>query len=221
VTTTAVVSACTTCHGDIAVSDTSAHGDATCTTCHRPHDFDPPAKAALCQTCHAAEIKLADTNPGHRNCATCHGDNVHHERPAPGCGTCHAAEQSSAPPGHQECVNCHEPHSGARKSTATCGSCHAHEEGGKHGGVEGGCATCHRAHGPGGVATPPACVSCHDRAKLPALHTVPAHSNCTTCHSSHGPTLANRVTCTTSCHVDRRNHQPEALVCDGCHVFRR
>jgi hypothetical protein len=222
-TTTAIVSGCTKCHGDLAASNGAAHagGGTACASCHRPHDFAPPAKAALCPTCHTTEIKLANTNPGHRDCATCHGDNVHRERAAPACGTCHAAEQSTAPPGHLACVGCHEPHSGERRATATCASCHAHEEGGKHAQVTGGCATCHRAHGPGGVATPPTCVSCHERAKLPALHTVDAHSSCTTCHSSHGPTHVDRATCTTSCHVDRRNHQPDAPVCNGCHRFRR
>jgi len=221
--TTTIVSACTKCHGNVAVSDTTAHAGAgtPCASCHRPHDFTPPAKATICVTCHASEIKLADTNTGHKNCTICHGDDVHREKPAPACGTCHAAEQSTAPAGHQACVGCHEPHSGERRSTATCASCHAHEEGGKHAHVEGGCATCHRAHGPGGVATPPVCVTCHEAAKLPALHTVPAHSNCTTCHTSHGPTHVDRTTCTTTCHVDRRKHQPEAQVCNGCHRFER
>jgi hypothetical protein len=37
---------------------------------------------------------------------------------------------------------------------------------------------------------------------------------------AHFPPRADRATCTGSCHADRRNHQPDAKICTGCHVFR-
>jgi hypothetical protein len=102
-------------------------------------------------------------------------------------------------------------------AAGACASCHKAESATKHN----ACASCHRPHGPGGVASPPACTTCHERPKLPALHAAADHATCSTCHSSHGPPKADRATCTGSCHADRAKHQPQAPVCNGCHVFRR
>ena len=97
----------------------------------------------------------------------------------------------------------------------------ADKAGGPHDAVKGGCLTCHRPHGPDGIASPPACATCHKSAELPGLHTVPAHTACAGCHSSHGPPRPDRATCTGSCHADRKDHEPQATSCAGCHVFRR
>ena len=217
-----IAAACTTCHANVAIADTGAHaGGVTCQGCHKPHDFAPPDRRALCVSCHASETALAAVSKGHGDCTSCHGGSTHKPAAAPACGSCHKREQASAPPGHQKCTGCHEPHKGSVLPQATCASCHADKASGLHATVPGGCSTCHRPHGSDGIASPPACTTCHARARLPALHAVPAHADCASCHASHGPPRSDRVTCTGSCHVDRRDHQPQAQVCDGCHVFRQ
>jgi hypothetical protein len=169
-------------------------------------------------------VSLASTSKGHGDCSACHGQSLAHAPapPAP-CGTCHAKEQASAPAAHAKCERCHEPHGGTVKPEAACASCHADRTGGPHGGIAGGCRTCHRPHGPGGVPQPPTCTQCHAPSSLPALHASRGHTDCATCHtSSHAPPRAERTTCTAGgCHADRRDHQPAAQVCSGCHVFRR
>ena len=218
------VDRCTSCHAKVALADTAAHaGGIACVGCHKPHDFAPPAdRRALCATCHAREATLSSTNKGHLDCASCHGASAHTPTKVPICGTCHAVELASAPPGHQACLGCHDPHGGARPPANACRTCHEDKFGGNHAPVAGGCETCHRPHGPSGPAGPPACLTCHVRDKLPALHAMSGHAACLECHTSHGPPRADRATCTAgSCHADRREHQPQALVCDGCHVFRK
>ena len=218
----AKVAACTSCHVKIASADTGAHKAGTsCVACHEGHDFTPPAKPALCTKCHANEVRAASTNPGHADCATCHGASTHAPAAAPACGSCHTKEQATAPAGHAKCTGCHEPHAGAPGPQAACASCHANKTTGPHAAVKGACETCHRPHGPGGVASPPPCASCHATGQLPALHTVPAHGACASCHSSHESPRSDRATCTGSCHADKRDHQPQAAVCTGCHVFRQ
>jgi hypothetical protein len=219
---TTMASTCTSCHAKVALSDTSAHaGGVACVGCHKPHDFDPPDRRTLCAGCHASEAALAGASKGHTDCSTCHGGSTHKPTAAPACGTCHKPEQASAPPGHQKCTGCHEPHKGTVLPQAACASCHANKASGPHATIQGGCTTCHRPHGPDGVATPPVCTTCHAREKLPALHAIPAHADCASCHVSHEAPHADRATCTGPCHVDRRDHQPQAKVCDGCHVFRQ
>jgi hypothetical protein len=144
---------------------------------------------------------------------------VHAVAPPAACGTCHAAEQASAPAGHQRCVGCHEPH--ATQPTPACTTCHAKMNGEPHTTIQGGCATCHRPHGPGGLPAPPDCKTCHAPGTLPALHAAPGHAACASCHvSPHEPPREDRAGCTGTCHVDKRDHQPGAPVCSGCHVFR-
>jgi hypothetical protein len=218
----AVASACTSCHAKVAAFDTGAHaGGVACEGCHKPHAFAVQDPQALCKTCHARETSLVATNAGHQDCASCHGASVAHApAKAPACSTCHAKEQASAPSGHQRCEGCHDAHGGG--TAAACSTCHASESAGVHASVPGACETCHRPHGPGGIASPPSCASCHARSNLPALHTVAGHADCASCHvAPHEPPRDDRSTCTGSCHVDRRDHQPQAAVCTGCHVFRR
>ena len=218
--------ACTSCHTKIGASDTAAHGGKTaCTACHATHDFKAPkgtAKGALCATCHAAEVSRTASSKGHKACDSCHGATTHKPAAAPACASCHTKEASSAPKGHAACANCHETHSGSIPKPGACSSCHKAEAATKHGSaVSGGCATCHRPHGPSGVASPPACASCHERPKLPGLHAISDHATCNNCHQAHGPPKADRASCTTQCHTDRTQHQPQAQVCNGCHVFRK
>jgi hypothetical protein len=216
------VDACTSCHGGVALSDTGAHaGGIACQSCHKPHDFAPPDRRTLCADCHATEATLASANKGHSDCSPCHGASAHTPAAAPACGTCHKQEQASAPAGHQKCTGCHDAHGGSVRPLATCVSCHTEKMSGPHVGVAGGCETCHRPHGPGEPAAPPTCTSCHTRDRLPALHEVPAHADCKACHSSHEAPRADRATCTGSCHTNRRDHQPQAALCAGCHVFRQ
>jgi Cytochrome c3 len=217
-----VTSTCTSCHTKVAGVDTGAHaGGVACEACHKPHAFAPVDAKTLCVSCHMRETTLVASNPGHQACASCHGASASHApTKAPACGTCHAKEQASAPAGHQRCQECHDPHAG--EPTPTCATCHKNETTGIHAAVAGGCATCHRPHGPEGIASPPSCASCHAAATLPALHAVPGHAVCSSCHvAPHEPPRADRVTCTGTCHTDKRDHQPKATVCAGCHVFRR
>jgi hypothetical protein len=127
-------------------------------------------------------------------------------------------EQRTAPAGHQECTNCHEQHTGQQK--VACAGCHSSEAASPHGKVEGGCTTCHRPHGPEGIAAPPACPTCHEVAKLPGLHSVAKHQDCLMCHKGHDdPTAAVRVPCL-GCHTDRKDHFPNAPSCASCHLFQ-
>ncbi len=153
---TTKVDTCTSCHANVAHTDTGAHaGGVACSNCHKEHDFDPPKtapeKLALCSSCHAREATLTATNPGHRACDGCHGPSAHAPVANPSCGSCHKAEQSTAPKGHQLCESCHEPHSGEHLEKATCASCHENKTKGPHRLVVGGCATCHRPHGTEGT----------------------------------------------------------------------
>lgn len=241
----AVVSTCSSCHTK-ATSDLSFHAAAaprghdlgkktSCRDCHAPHAFaigKEDASRRLCAKCHASEASVV--RKGHDDCKGCHGV-AHTPTAKPACASCHAAEVASAPKGHTDCVKCHDAHSGslgkvtpaastlAGARAGTCPTCHADKERALHGHLPGaGCASCHRPHGPNGGATPPPCTSCHAPAKLPGLHAVGQHAaKCASCHASHSAPRADRATCTSGCHTDRRAHQPEAAVCTGCHVFRK
>jgi hypothetical protein len=214
---------CTSCHARVAAFETGAHARSiVCQACHKPHGFAGLDAKTICANCHAQEIALVASNTGHQDCSTCHGSVLAHApAAAPACATCHASEQATAPAGHRQCQACHDPHAG--QPTPACASCHQNKTGGPHQGVAGGCETCHRPHGPGGIVAPPSCQTCHARDTLPALHAAPGHADCAACHlSSHEPPRDDRATCTAgNCHGDRRDHQPQAQVCTGCHVFRR
>jgi predicted CXXCH cytochrome family protein len=212
---------CASCHGKIAATNRSFHdGKAECASCHATHGSNPlgPRKIVPCAQCHEKKTELVAMNTGHAECRNCH---VPHAPlpPKTACIGCHNAEGQTAPQGHQKCTGCHDPHSG-QKPACTNG-CHQDKRTSIHGTIDGGCQKCHRPHGPKGIASPPACTSCHAANKLPALHTVPQHANCRSCHTTpHQPPPADRAACTGSCHTDRRNHIPGATRCTGCHDFR-
>lgn len=211
--------ACSSCHTK-ASSDHAFHTAKTsCRDCHTPHAFAlASVKPEFCGGCHAAEKSAV--RPGHAACTACHGE-PHAPKRSPSCASCHASEASSAPKGHATCTNCHDGHRGSLGNHATCTSCHEAKANAQHGNLQTGCQTCHRPHGPNGVASPPPCTSCHSPTRLPGLHKITQHAaTCTSCHSSHGPPRSDRATCTGTCHTDRRSHQPSADVCKGCHIFR-
>lgn len=216
--------ACSTCHKK-AANDHAFHANkAACTDCHKPHAFSLAATrekaqgAAFCGGCHQAPRARTSTRAGHADCRACHGE-PHAPVKKPACGSCHQAEVASAPKGHATCTGCHDAHSGDLGAKKACATCHADKTQALHGSTPQGCASCHRPHGPQGVAKPPSCTTCH--AKLPGLHAKPSHAaSCASCHVAHGPPRSDRATCTTSCHADRRTHQPQAATCKGCHIFR-
>lgn len=237
----ATAAACSSCHTK-AGSDRGLHaGGVACIACHKPHDFasnllrtaagtlahgiPAPAgkaeEAALCAGCHAQKATTVAARPGHAECGACHGA-AHRPTKNPACASCHKQEAASAKAGHTACNNCHDSHSGSLGTHAECTSCHAEKPKQLHGALAGGrCASCHTPHGPKGVLTPPTCTSCHAKPKLAGLHSVGAHNaSCASCHSSHSAPRSDRATCTSSCHLDRRDHQPAAKVCKGCHMFR-
>ena len=189
--------------------------------CHRPHEFRlAGAGANLCATCHEAKRNATSARPGHAACASCHGE-AHAPVATPSCAPCHAEPTRTAPRGHAACTSCHDAHSGSLGARAACTSCHEAKAKAPHAAVPGSCRTCHRPHGPKGPAKPAPCTSCHAPSSLSGLHAARGHSTCSTCHSAHAAPRSDRATCTSGCHEDRREHQPDAKRCAGCHLFRR
>ena len=237
---TAIARPCTSCHADLARTDEALHAPTklACTGCHQSHEFvlARPPSATFCVRCHTkVEKKVASmhppTGPGHGDCIGCHGADAHAPALAVNCSTCHVVETKTAG-GHGACASCHASHSGAltvgaiakptalAATAAFCTSCHASKKKAPHTELAGGCSNCHRAHGPVGVPTPPPCGSCHAPSKLAGLHATTAHAaNCSACHAAHVEPKATRETCTATCHLDRRSHQPDAATCQGCHFF--
>lgn len=216
----ASTAACTSCHTN-AKNDHGLHAKGTaCTSCHAPHTFHLAGSGArLCAGCHAEKAKATSARPGHASCNACHGT-AHAPVAKPSCAGCHAEQAKTAHSGHATCTSCHDAHSGSLGNHASCTSCHENKEKALHANAAQGCTTCHRAHGPKGVERPPVCASCHSPSSLKGLHSVGAHAQCETCHSAHAPPRSDRATCTGSCHADKRNHQPAAQLCKGCHLFR-
>jgi hypothetical protein len=206
---------CSNCH-----AEPRMHGRAVCRDCHPKHGFVPREEPAFCSSCHAKPIAGARaivTSEGHVRCSSCHAAAAHRPNaPRPACSSCHAAEASSAPAGHADCKSCHDVHSGKRRPDVRCETCHADRTHTPHVRVAGGCTSCHRPHGPNGRASPPTCGQCHT--SLPGMHLVAKHANCRDCHSAHEPEIRDREKCL-RCHTDRRQHEPNAILCQACHTF--
>lgn len=219
---------CTSCHMS-AKDDHALHaGRAACTACHAPHAFKlTGVGASLCSRCHDDKVTATRGRPGHASCNACHGE-AHAPVAKPSCGGCHADEARTAPRGHSVCTSCHDAHSGSLGAGASCTSCHENKAHALHANVGGGCGTCHRPHAVPrstsatfhAAGSPPSCSTCHAKPSLKGLHEIGAHASCSTCHVAHGPPRSDRATCTATCHADRRDHQPEAQVCKGCHLFK-
>ncbi len=209
----AELSTCEGCHAQRVEQVGLNKGHHACQGCHEglPHK---PENEKACSQCHGREAALVKT--GHAQCTQCH--EPHSGAQAKACSNCHKAEQQSAPQGHQACTGCHEPHAGLPVQKQ-CTSCHAMEAKSPHGQMATGCQTCHRPHGPKGVATIPTCTTCHQLGKLPGLHSQPQHQPCLKCHTGHDDASAPKRAQCMSCHQDRANHFPQSPRCASCHLF--
>lgn len=221
-TSTRATIACNECH-DKAANETAFHaGNIQCKNCHVPHAFDK-ASVLGCAQCHEKESKASRTGHGHNDCAQCHAAHTPKAKP-PVCAQCHAAEHLTAPNGHLNCTSCHDNHPTNRSAKQTCANCHQKKTTGPHENKD--CSTCHRAHGPDAPKGPPGpgqtptCSGCHPMNQLVSLHVIPQHQACSDCHRAHEAPKSDRATCMSSCHTDKRNHEPMARTCQGCHAFR-
>jgi len=208
------VATCTGCHAQRVAQVGVNKGHQACTGCHQGLPHHPEADEVACSKCHAHEGGLVKA--AHARCTQCH--EPHSGAQTATCGSCHKPEQQTAPQGHQACTSCHEPHQGLPVKKA-CTACHAAEAKSPHAQVATGCQTCHRPHGPKGVASVPACFSCHATAQLPGLHSEPKHQACLKCHTGHDNAAAPKRTECSACHKDRQNHFPESPRCASCHLF--
>ncbi|HTA90225.1 MAG TPA: hypothetical protein VK745_11635 [Polyangiaceae bacterium] len=206
--------ACQSCHQKELTLTATRVGHAACESCHQGLPHKPSGVGTACVTCHADARR--DVRVGHQLCTGCH--EPHAGGIATACKTCHVQEFASAPVGHQLCTNCHEPHSGST-ARVQCASCHAVQAASPHGKITTGCATCHRPHGPGGIASMPACTSCHALATLPGLHAQAQHHDCARCHGGHADAPDAARSACLSCHTDRKKHFPDAPRCANCHLF--
>lgn len=205
---------CSGCHAARVQQVTVNAGHQACQSCHAGLPHRPQAMMKGCPTCHQSE--QAQVNAGHQQCQSCH--EPHSGARQKDCASCHKPEAATAPKGHQACTSCHQPHSGSLGGKV-CATCHKQEAASPHGKLQQGCTNCHRPHGPDGVASAPACTTCHERAKLPGLHSEPKHQPCNRCHSGHGEEPSMLREACLSCHQDRKTHFPEAKRCANCHLF--
>lgn len=204
---------CTNCHGEHVQQVSTNPGHAACTGCHQGLPHHPEELEVGCDTCHRQESERV--NAGHARCNECH--EPHSGAQGAPCASCHAAESQTAPRGHQDCTGCHEPHAGSPAGKA-CSSCHADQAATPHGKLTDGCLTCHRPHGPDGIAQPPACTSCHELKELPGLHLEVKHQTCTNCHTGHEQQAAASREACLGCHSERKDHFPGGR-CANCHLF--
>lgn len=205
--------ACTACHAAELTRVQALSGHRACEGCHTGLPHRPQQGVAGCDSCHSSQSSQA--NKGHTPCTSCH--EPHGGSLTKACASCHQPEQRSAAPGHQDCRSCHEPHSGS--TAKPCSSCHAQQASTPHGGISTACADCHRPHGPGRVAAPPDCKTCHKPTQLAGLHQVTQHATCNRCHTGHGEPPGARKEGCLGCHTDRKQHFPEAPSCASCHLF--
>jgi hypothetical protein len=245
----------------------------TCNCCHLGvvKGFGEPLDR-VCAECHD-NVRVTITAMGKMHCLSCHDPSgnggMSIRQSAWECTKCHSQAQGDKPAiavhSTQACSNCHHPHSEPWTIPRQCTECHeGHEtfhgaaardaDGGaphaiaphKTGTLSGepmACATCHRPHEVGGMASG-RCYECHaqrDPVKFtPAATFAGGHERCTTCHAPHGgdKAIAGPRECR-SCHaaiatLDGRAseahgkcvncHQPHDVrgtpksACVGCHL---
>lgn len=88
------------------------------------------------------------------------------------------------------------------------------------------CEVCHNLemypdHQPQYAQKPMACLWCHSRTESikGTQHAVAHHQSCLNCHDDrHSGQKPLRAQCI-ACHQNRKNHEPDAPVCYGCHLF--
>ena len=115
---------CEVCHRGTMFYPANGHGDAhftgDCALCHdHAAGFEPVVTDANCPVCHASEAALLDK------------PNLHHDRFAGKCSSCHAEVLAEPGPGHRAisaCADCHNPARVAAHvppgTTIACTQCH-------------------------------------------------------------------------------------------------
>ncbi len=206
---------CSRCHSGEVGAASHNRGHQQCSNCHAGLPHHPEALLAPCTSCHHDKAAIKKE---HSDCLSCHEPHGGTQKKA--CGSCHVAEQHSAPTGHQACTNCHEPHRATLITGFACTNCHQDKAQALHHDVPGGCQNCHRPHGPAGIAAPPPCKTCHEQPKLPGLHAESGHARCQSCHAPHQKQRAPEAELCRSCHQNRKDHFPDSERCSSCHLFR-
>jgi hypothetical protein len=218
---------CLGCHEKVA-SEFEPINDkhADCGSCHKPHT---PASAAPeeCRKCHADKAAIAAMWPpssAHAQaCNLCHQQ--HDVKIKKACAECHATEAASlaSGPAKHRCESCHAPHVAppgqgpAWWQSCGNGGCHAAKVQSvkQRGPTHSACKNCHQPHEFG----VPTCISCHKDITSEGLHAVQQHAaNCNACHDPHVKSVPTRQQCL-ACHTNRANHQPDAVICNTCHIF--
>ena len=172
----AKVAACTSCHAKVALTDTGAHTGRELRrlprrrTTSRRRRSRPCARIATCR----GQARVDEPWPRRLRdlprSLSAHSDGGAGVRQLPHEGAGERSHRPSEMPGLPRAA-----HGYPLRAGGLCARAMPNKNAGPHASVPGGCETCHRPHGPGGIASPPACASCHATAQLPALHTVPAH----------------------------------------------
>lgn len=173
-------------------------GHDACTTCHKPHDFDPQP----CASCHRDTKMIA---PAKHQCMGCHDQ---HDTATPrACASCHRESVKHPTTGQGACVGCHRPH----EPLAACESCHATTH--KHAATT-QCLDCHTPHDGKPQPSAALCGTCHtDNARKPA-----GHAACTTCHQNAAHAPSKQTPACASCHADLARDAGKHAQCASCHV---